>query len=743
MRQFIAILASLTLAFPVQAADTVFQNDVLKTGRKTTNTDKKIVFQSATGDSPTIETTPTVGDLRLTSKQVQIGNGEALDDQELIFDNGAMAKPAIKYNPATQKIEFSNDGIAYKGIGSGSGTGSGLNLLENPNAEDGTLNWTSGGVGIFEATEVAANVAEGTKSFSFDAANTGDFVRSDTYTVPGSLQGKACVAAFVYKGGDSNLEARVFDSLGGLLSSVTLSARTTFNSPDDPTYLGFNCPTSGGIYFEIFATAAAAPIFFDLVHLGSIVQTNLFYEVSQWVPYTPTFTGFGTPTNVEFAYRQIGDSIEVSGKFTAGTTTAVTASMTLPSGFLTPVFVTGIRAIGEYFYGVTSVSHGGSILANSNSNLLNFGDVGIFGANNVNALSPAIATNVSANGGILSVKFTVPIQNLSRTTADSVKAVRIGTDAWKVDANITGANPSLGGAAVLVVSSISNPNLTLVNNPGLGNIPAQIPCSGANPSTGLTCAVGDETLGVAFNLPEGHTEYIACASFSHNINNNSNGNVNALFRIFETANNSQTLIQSGKTVNPSTILNGAATLQIRKPIRLCGNFSATTAGLKTLRLGYTQDATVANNENTIISDGVGERSVHWEVYPLNVGKPNPIILNSVSTPNVAGERVIRARIVGTTENTTCTVSPCTILRQSGGLASVTRINSGIYDFNFDPGTFSANPSCTYHAGNGVDVIVATDFDPITTLNTRRVRTYVSNNAGGADARIDVICIGPR
>lgn len=52
------------------------------------------------------------------------------------------------------------------------------------------------------------------------------------------------------------------------------------------------------------------------------------YIPSVYVAYTPTITGFGTPTGVSFFSRRVGDSLEVIGQFTSGIATAVTAVMT-------------------------------------------------------------------------------------------------------------------------------------------------------------------------------------------------------------------------------------------------------------------------------------------------------------------------------------------------------------------------------------------------------------------------------
>lgn len=50
---------------------------------------------------------------------------------------------------------------------------------------------------------------------------------------------------------------------------------------------------------------------------------------TDWVAYTPTFTGFGTVSGVSMFSRQNAGNIEIMGKFTVGTPTAVEAQMTL------------------------------------------------------------------------------------------------------------------------------------------------------------------------------------------------------------------------------------------------------------------------------------------------------------------------------------------------------------------------------------------------------------------------------
>lgn len=54
--------------------------------------------------------------------------------------------------------------------------------------------------------------------------------------------------------------------------------------------------------------------------------------VTENTTFTPTLTGFGTAAAVLFHYRRVGSSLHLTGRFASGTATAVTASVSLPSG---------------------------------------------------------------------------------------------------------------------------------------------------------------------------------------------------------------------------------------------------------------------------------------------------------------------------------------------------------------------------------------------------------------------------
>jgi hypothetical protein len=133
--------------------------------------------------------------------------------------------------------------------------------------------------------------------------------------------------------------------------------------------------------------------------------------LSSWVEYTPTFTGFGTPTNVKFYSRRVGGSLEVKGRFNPGSSTptearitvghnGVDSNVTIDTLEVPPVTVLGAAgqtaASGSYF-GLYAIS------PSSNQKYVNLG-VQTSGASLLTAI------NGDALGGTtITLEFSVPI----------------------------------------------------------------------------------------------------------------------------------------------------------------------------------------------------------------------------------------------------------------------------------------------------------------------------------------------
>lgn len=244
----------------------------------------------------------------------------------------------------------------------------------------------------------------------------------------------------------------------------------------------------------------------------------------------------------------------------------------------------------------------------------------IFGSNGSCQISNAISND----------SFTIDVY---RFPTASETAYRPDLYNWRVDANISGANPDLGASDQSSYTGIENGSLTLTNNSGNGVITAQIPCSSTNAPSGTTCSAGSESVGVSFNLPAAG-DVRACVSFQHDMQvSGSNALINTAFQIVETPNNAQTISQEGKDRQNSGLFQpaAAASLITIMPHKVCGTFSFGSAGQKTLRLFYEQDITATVSENLVLADAsssVGQRDIHWEVYPINQRVPAVILASS-------------------------------------------------------------------------------------------------------------------
>lgn len=84
--------------------------------------------------------------------------------------------------------------------------------------------------------------------------------------------------------------------------------------------------TSTGALQSVASVGTAGQL---LVSAGAGALPAFQTVITDWVAYTPTLTGFGTPSSVQIYSRRVGDTLEIRGRFTSGTSTAVEARMTL------------------------------------------------------------------------------------------------------------------------------------------------------------------------------------------------------------------------------------------------------------------------------------------------------------------------------------------------------------------------------------------------------------------------------
>jgi len=344
----------------------------------------------------------------------------------------------------------------------------------------------------------------------------------------------------------------------------------------------------------------------------------------------------------------------------------------------------------------------------------------------VQAASDSAAT-CAINNGAANGSFEMIVEYFPDFDQDAYSPDKLG---WVVYGTTAGADISLGTAAVASPTEIVSASLTMTK--GSSSLSVEVPCSSTNASTGLTCSSGSEGLGVVYTQPtEGLVE--ACFDFTHQIVIGSNGpDISTFFRVVETANNSQTAIQTGTYIARHRA--GESDTSGQRPsfgpsTRLC-NVLYLQPGKRTLRLNYTQTVT-----NTLTSSTILDNTFAFTVTPLTQTTPAPLIKNSVTSNSNGVERIERASMT----------NGCVVNSQSGTwITGTTNNGSSNCTITIASGIFSATPACTctgYRSGGGR---VICSIDTSTTPSATAMRFFLYDENGTATGNgAHIHCMGPR
>ena len=380
-------------------------------------------------------------DSSLTSK---LKAGDSGSESEVITAAGAQTFTGVKTNdleivakeiatPSTpasgyRKIYPKTDGKFYQlddagleqELGSGAGGAGEVNFITNFNAED---NNTDG----WATYDDAGSLVDGTGGVSSNVTFTAQSVEilRDSFSFKiakgaADASGEGVSYDFTCKGQDTNRKLKIqFDfktnedaayasgDLGVYIYDVTNSTlitpvdtsiirgqsifQTSFNSTDSTSYrLIFNVETTN-------ASAWDAYIDNVIVGPGQVSQGSV---IGPWSSYTPSgLTGgeWGTSTGINVEYRRVGDSIELRGYFTTGTTTANEAQIDLPSGLTIGGVGSDTIYAGRMHRDITTSSVlEYSLLATAGDSYLNIGKHQDAVSSNI--VDPVNANNLAGSG---------------------------------------------------------------------------------------------------------------------------------------------------------------------------------------------------------------------------------------------------------------------------------------------------------------------------------------------------------
>ena len=298
-------------------------------------------------------------------------------------------------------------------------TGNG-NILPDPGFEALTSGWTASG----GATATANSTAKGTGAlgYDWDSNSAAQTLQSTSVTIPAGLAGKNGIASCNIKtvSGTATHTFTVNDGTNDIVTPITIQSSTAaFLGSNEGNKINFVFPTSGTIRIKLAAVNANEPeIYIDDC---SIQLANNVYDaplVTAWTAYTPTFTGFGTATSVQFQYRRNGSDLEVRGKFTSGTSTATEARVSFPTGLTSSgtSVIPSIRLCGDQVRDTNaSIYFRDSILCEPSVSYATFGKQ----TDTDNALTKQLGTGMALSGRVLSLSFSVPISGWAAVSAVS------------------------------------------------------------------------------------------------------------------------------------------------------------------------------------------------------------------------------------------------------------------------------------------------------------------------------------
>jgi len=189
---------------------------------------------------------------------LQFGNSGSTDSKRFIVDTGdGSNNPTITIDMTDKDFDFnkalnivanqvklgdSNDGVAFKKIGSGGGGGGGVNLLAELNFdfEAGLVEWTNTG-GTFVLEETTPMFGEGSAVWTVQAP--GNTLATALVPLPDGILGRTCSVAFDYKYTSGDIRLNILDQTATVIHE-NINVPTSDGSRTFQYY--FTCPTAPG-----------------------------------------------------------------------------------------------------------------------------------------------------------------------------------------------------------------------------------------------------------------------------------------------------------------------------------------------------------------------------------------------------------------------------------------------------------------------------------------------------------------
>ena len=255
-------------------------------------------------------------------------------------------------------------------------------------------------------------------------------------SLPNSYLASSDIATVAYAG-DFRIAAASQVTIGTVLMEpgvgyVTFSANYPVNANNPLVKVnGSTVTTSNTIHLNatlpitgLSATTENTVVTTDLVPAKAVLGNSTFEVpvLTDWVAYTPTFTGLGTVTNIESVWRRNGANIEIRSKFVTGTHSAVEPRISLPNNYSTSSSVASPSLAGDFISSVFSTTFFGfKALIEPSVSYITFG---VQTSTNAATSKVSNASTQMSSSQTLSVLASVPISGLTATEEITVSGTQ-------------------------------------------------------------------------------------------------------------------------------------------------------------------------------------------------------------------------------------------------------------------------------------------------------------------------------
>lgn len=593
-------------------------------------------------------------------------------------------------------------------------------IIKNGDFESRLSRWSKTGSSTL-AVESATPLADD-YSANWDASATGEFLRSNTYTIPAGLKGISCSLEMQYiwdTGTSGHLLLNVDDGTNNI---AQLTVSPTTSAVSKKAMLNFECPTSGSLRYELESTADADSIRVDSVKLGkagnsvSISQAVFAGEsyfagttaCAGWTRTSTTLGAFSTDADCP------GPTIVRSKLGTWLTTDANLPRQTisdLPPGLYKATFQA---------FGLTTAT-----------------------ANTAFAINDGTTTCEATRGSAITspVPVTVTCSFEYTTTASRTFELYVASESSTVTMSYDTITPRASLKFILEKYPLSSAEALTLETTGVSwSGYHNNTCSFTRANT----AYGDPTADASCALVERQNSGFGAVSSSGSVLPNivftprQSGMywvcAQAKVRSSTTTADMDFRLWDGTTVIAESRQNEGESTDY-STIPLCGLYYAATTSSVTLSI---QSKASAGSATIQVVGTENASAIEWSIYPITQQFPAPVfteLQNLMKGSNSGLYRTVSARISN--------AGTPTVAQQDGTwISSLTDSGTGDTTINITSGIFSQPPNCvcnTYGTGLGNALCRINDA---TAISSTLVRVLTGNTAATAvDLPFMIICTG--